>query len=258
MHPTIAATLRILILTTAATLCALPLRAQIIHGTVVDGTSGATVRGAHIALLNLEGRTLGVAQSDSDGKFALRAPGEGRYVLRATHFAFVHAVTPAFELGAAATVRVEFELAPDPIRFDPLTVIAERRQQLLEMAGFYQRQRIGFGKFITRDKIEASHAIYIADVLRRYPGVTLVRHPDSGEPEVILRGSAMQSLCFPSVMIDGMVVRHGGAGDVSLESLVPSPDEVEAIEVYPGLAGVPPQLTGMNSPCGALVFWMRR
>jgi hypothetical protein len=59
-------------------------------------------------------------------------------------------------------------------------------------------------------------------------------------------------------MIDGMVVRHGGSGDISLESLIPSPNEVEAIEVYPGLAGLPPQLVGMNSFCGALVFWMRR
>jgi hypothetical protein len=58
-------------------------------------------------------------------------------------------------------------------------------------------------------------------------------------------------------MIDGMVVRHSGGGG-SLDSLIPSLDEIEAIEVYTGSAGLPPQLAGMTSPCGAIIFWMRR
>jgi hypothetical protein len=276
----IAKALRILILTTAATLCALPLRAQIIHGTVVDGTSGATVRGAHIALLDLEGRTLGVAQSDSDGKFALRAPGEGRYLLRATHFAYVHAVTPAFEVSAAASVAIAFQLAPDPVRFDPLSVVVERREQRLEIAGFYQRQRLAFGKFITREKIAASPAISLTDLLRRYPGVQVVIDPNSLETDLILRGTTSDDRCYPSVAIDGMVVRAGGfakqllgqflppsekeeekAGvsiEFGLDTLAPPLDEIEAIELYPSLAGLPPFLVGRASPCGAVVIWTRR
>jgi outer membrane receptor for ferrienterochelin and colicin len=160
-------------------------------------------------------------------------------------------------------------------------VIVERRQQRLEMAGFYQRQRLGFGSFITRDKIAASPAISLTDLLRRYPGVQVVIDPNSLETDVILRGTARLDRCYPSVAIDGMVVRMGGiaklllsqslppseqaevekAGDsidVGLDTLAPPPEEIEAIELYPSLAGLPPFLVGTTSPCGAVVIWTRR
>jgi hypothetical protein len=253
---TIAPAFRVLALTIAATLCALPLRAQVIVGTVVESISGTTVKGASIALLNLEGQTLVETHTDAEGKFALRAPGAGRYRVRTTHFAYVHAISEPFDVEAAATIMVEFRLARDAIRLDPLTVSVARRLQRLQMEGFYQRQRMGFGKFITRDQIEASPTYSVTHLLRKYPGVQVIRDPDTGEFDVTFRGAATLDTCLPSVMIDGIVVRHSGSGGFGLDSI--SLDEIEAIEVYTGLAGLPPQLAGMNSFCGAIVFWMRR
>ena len=78
-----------------------------------------------------------------------------------------------------------------------------------------------------------------------------------------MRGGNAQFIrggCVPSVMLDGVVLRVGGTpgqGSLLLVALL-KVTEIQALEVYPGAAGMPVQAAGYISPCGAIVAWSRR
>lgn len=260
MHPTIATALRALALAAAVPLCALPARAQTVAGTVVDSTSGAVVRGAYVALLDPAGHTVGGAESDSLGKFALRAPAAGTYRLRTTHIGYWNATSASVKVGAADALTVQLQIVPRPIEVDGLTISAAAPVRHLAEGGFYRRQRMGFGHYITRDEIAASAAFTLTDLLRRHPGVQVIAV--DGETDVLLRSGRTMSLrgiCLPSVAIDGNVIRSGGVNAVAgLTTLVPSVLNIEAIEIYNGQGGLPGWASGTVSPCGALLIWMKR
>jgi hypothetical protein len=60
--------------------------------------------------------------------------------------------------------------------------------------------------------------------------------------------------CRLTVAIDGFPVLRDPS---SPWSEVVHVNDIEAIEVYPGPAGVPPWLFGPRSPCGAVVIWTK-
>ena len=70
----------------------------------------------------------------------------------------------------------------------------------------------------------------------------------------------VRGVCRPTVVLDGVVLRVGGAGnarDLLLDDLL-NPFNLEAVEVYPSAAGVPVQYQGYMSPCGAILAWSQR
>jgi hypothetical protein len=261
-----ASTLRVLLFTAAATLCALPAPAQTVIGTVTDSTSGTIVPGAYVALLDQAGQTVGGTQSDSLGNFALRAPAAGSYRLRTTQLGYWVATSALIQVGATGALTIKLHLVPRPIELEGISITAAPHVRHLAEAGFYQRQKLGFGRYITRDRIERQFAMRTSDLFRDYPGVQVVVVDQvTGESDVIMRGAAMMTGCFPTIAVDGSLIRRGGrrnftgesADFVGLDAVLPSPSEIEAVEIYPSAAGVPGQFAGI-SRCGALLFWTRR
>lgn len=118
-----------------------------------------------------------------------------------------------------------------------------------------------------------------ADTFRGIFGVEVVSAGAAGTFDLILRGGRTQVfriqpdtrdgplVCYPSISIDGQVVRVGGVQpnrdsgarprDVGKWSDLVHPDDLEAVEVYPGGAGMPVQVAGQISPCGAVLIWTR-
>ncbi len=82
-----------------ALLLAAPLGAQAVSGHFVD-QAGAPVPSARVMLRDESGRTVHSALTDASGRFSLRAPAAGRYVLRAERIGFATTTSGPLTLAA--------------------------------------------------------------------------------------------------------------------------------------------------------------
>lgn len=155
----------------------------------------------------------------------------------------------------AATFRLSVVLTPGALAIDSLLVEGERRVAALERNGFYQRRRQGMGSFVNSEQMEAIAAAS-PDLRRAFymmPGFQVV--PGRfGSSFTLLSGRGVDltgSPCQPAVVVDGR------RSDIQeLASILPQ--NVEAIEAYPGAAGAPPEYTFGQSVCGLVLVWTKK
>lgn len=209
-----------------------------------------TLPGATMSLLDEGGARLAGTQTDSTGSFGLSAARAGAYGLRAERVGYRTAATPAMELDAGDTLRVEFRLSTEAVLLGPVVVTGRPRRLTGALREFHERaERRAWGSFVTREEISRRNPVRTTDLLRTLPGVRLAP-TRSGRHAVLLRGG-----CPARVYLDGIRVRLAGT---SIDDLV-RPPELEGIEVYPGEAGIPAQYGGLSGGgCGAVLLWTRR
>lgn len=221
-------------------------RAEREFGTVrveVRSASGAPVVGAQVRLGTSE-----AAESDDDGAVRLTRLSPGEHVLRIRRIGY-RPESLVVRATAGTTVDATVNLAQVAIDLTPVTVIG-RRDIAGPMAGFYQRQNAGRGRFITLAEIEKRNALNMTDLLRTIPGFRVTTN--GFRNNVRVRGSR----CAPLVWLDGQGLF---AGDVDLDSF--NPMTFEGIEVYNGGASVPVEFQGnqrVSSSCGTIVLWSRQ
>lgn len=242
--------LQIVMAATAAILGPMSGRAQIVRGVVVEAETRAPIGGAAVELIGDGARAKMQVRSDSAGMFALSPPHPGAWLVRASHPSFVASAGDSVHVGAGETIRIELRLGRTVIPLDPLIVTARSTGLLAE---FDERRRAGsFGRFLTREQIEARAAGRTTDLLRGMPGVTLA--PIRGRPNrVMVRMQSGLGSCLPAVWIDGVQVRQ--MPESALDDVL-SPGAIEAVEVYNSFSAVPPQF--VSGVCGAMLFWTRR
>jgi len=233
---------------------------QAVSGRVLDVVTDSAIVLARVRLLDSAGVALSYTVSGNEGWFLLAAPGPGRYYLHAESGFYKERLDGPLVLAAGDTALISYHLEPDPAGLDPIIVEARSRRIALQRAGFYERERTGLGRFLTREKIEARSARYITDLFAAMPGVTLVRG-QFGRREVIFRSGLRFATggveaCYPRVFIDGMMRALGGSTPTGLDDLL-RPDEVEAVEVYRGAAEIPGQYGGSMAGCGVILIWTR-
>ncbi len=241
--------------------------AQVIRGTVIDAATGDVVVAAYVAILDTGGVAVGGGATGADGRFSLRAPGQGAYRFRASRLGYDGALSELVDVRSGADVSLLLRMKPSPVDIPSITVEANARVARLESVGFYQRRAMGFGHFLTEEQIEAKVPIRTTDLLRNMPGVRVLIDRWTGEEyDVMMRGAEAMFIrggCMPSIVVDGYVVRAGGitprgmGTPPSLNGTVRA-TEIEALEVYNGPAGVPVGASGSVSPCGAVVVWRKR
>jgi len=248
--------------------------------------SGAIVDSAGIpiphAVLSVVGESLRVV-TDSQGRFRLAVPpGPRLLAVRALGYRpLMWAVTLGSGLEASGRIRLQ-QLS---IVLPEMTVVGERYVPS-RLAGFYQRRRIGFGKYIDPETIERRFTNSVADLLQGIAGVRVT--PVPGDPlnylvnfsrcNVIEGGSSASSsagglnilggraqstspsspssLGPPSkspvgVYVDGFKV-PGYPGEILA---MINPADVEAIEVYRGPSELPAEF--MSDDCAAIVIWTK-
>ena len=91
------------------TLAAGTARAQTIHGTVSDSSSGAAVAGAFVVLLDDEGAAVARGLTGEAGRYRMTAPGIGRYRIRVDRIGYRSVTTEPMAIpedGAGIDVRV--------------------------------------------------------------------------------------------------------------------------------------------------------
>jgi hypothetical protein len=234
---------------TAATVPCL-LGAQTVVGVVVDDVNGAALPVASLMLLDSVGTAVAWAETDSAGRFALRAPGFGGYRLFADHLGYGEILTDPLSLQRTYPLRVEVRLVPMPMELDPLVVTTQRRRLRLEREGFYRRQDRAFGTFFDTEEIEALHPIRTTDILRRVPGVIVRLNREGG---AVATTWSRGGMCPMKVVVNGFKI------DTSFGSLDDwvSPLSVVGVEVYPRGVGAPVQHAGPGSSCGVVMIWTR-
>jgi hypothetical protein len=266
-----------------------PVLAQAVQGRVVDLNSERPIAGATVTLVALVGGRVDTRVTDTDGRFQVAAHKPGFFRIEIQRVGSRKVVDGPFELETGQTREAHYRIALVPFQLDPIEVIAEKAaaQRFLREAGFYERQKSDFGKFVTRDQIEARKAKRFTDLLATVAGVRLT--PGTGgfdRSTIRLRGSALSSggACQPRVYLDGLVVIQGDARpwnrqmasspnaqateiaaaefertDVAIDDVV-MPDDVEALEIYRSGAQVPPRFGGTSTAtqCGVIVIWTRR
>jgi hypothetical protein len=231
-------------------------RNAVIRGTVVD-TSGGPVAEATVRVSGL-----GITSRTSFlGAFSLAGLPPGDLQLEVAHIGY-RPTRGAVEVAPGETV----QLAPDflqiariPTELEPITVEADAppppRRDLSE---FNRRRETTNGSFITRAEFERAGAINrTTDVLRRMQGLRIRPGPGLNQEWVIttMRGESRSGeACYPLVFRDRQFMGTTGNVNVDRELTVTN---IEAVEVYQGVAGLPPEFNRPGSTCGVIAFWTR-
>src|SRR5574341_545338 len=243
-----------------------PAAAQVLRGTVVDSASRQPVAGAQVIAVTVTEARAGQAVTGQEGQFLLHLRGAGDYRLRVTRLGYSPRITQPISVDSTFEASARLWLTPLAVPLDTVTVVAEhvlveKRLGYLVDAGSYERQRKGFGYFLTRGDIEKHDPVIMSDVLRNMPGLR-VECVSRLACRVTMRAARTmfyQKKCAPSIVLDGVLLSAGGSGSqgVAVDDVL-NPFNIEALEVYPGPAGVPVQYGGYLSPCGAIIAWSRR
>lgn len=213
-----------------------------VTGAVTDHENGKPVAGAVVSLQMSaeESHAMRTTNTDDEGRFRFPDVGPGAYRLSVTRLGY-HSLEDSVAVPPAAEVRVEAKLSTSPLDLEPIVVVVRSRGQSV-VPGLAGRRQRGPGTFILRDRIEASKAKHVSELLRLAPGVQLVPEGDLGYSIRLRHG------CRPSIWID-----DARTTSVDIDGLL-LPSDIEAIEVYH--AGEMPPRFGLDT-CGAVVFWTR-
>lgn len=214
---------------------------QSLAGRVLD-PSGRALDDATVQVVT----ALKEVRTDSLGRFALAPLPTGRHLVRARRVGYL-AESFFTTITDSTSARLTIQLTPLGQDLGTVNVRARagsRRLQDFEL----RRQRLsGFGSFMTGDEIRTRNPIYLTDVFRTMRGVT-VTQDNNGRQILVGRGQ-----CLMAVRVDGMEIPLGEQG---LDSFV-VPQDVAAIEVYPGDGAVPMELRSMRGGCGVVAIWTR-
>jgi hypothetical protein len=148
--------------------------------------------------------------------------------------------------------------------------------------GYFMRQRLGFGKFISRDDIDRLAPIHFTQILQRVPGfrvnytppgtaqpptsIKITRCTTDNPPKVAIYIDGVRLRSGPSelsegtgVALDGRARRRAGfmkpteAFAELLDSI--NPRDIEMMEVYSGVAQIPADFD--RDVCAVIAVWTR-
>ena len=231
-------------------------------GIVWDSTRAAAVAGARVVLEN----TTHAATTGADGRFLIDQVPEGRYRLlwghpRADSLRFTPPPTDV-EVGGQSTIalgipRTVAALAvrdttprrpgEKVVALDTLNAVARGRIPRLERAGFYERQRMGFGRQMVAEVFQRRNGSRVTDRISGIMGI--FAKPRSHSAVVFTQRSAGKE-CVVPVFLDGTTTTA-----TELNRLLP--EEIVAVEVYEK-TDVPGRfMLNMGRPCGAIAVWTR-
>lgn len=213
-----------------------------VRGVIRDST-GAPLVGARVSVPG----TGAEGTSTNGGAFLFEGLPGGSWMVEARAVGFEpKRVAVDFLDGGESIAELRLDgIAP---RLDTVRVQADRWTR--EMSAFEERKKMGGGYFIDDQQLERRNALFVGDILRGTPGVTVVPGGIAGRDRVLMRGAAGAATCVPEVFLNGM---NTPVPDGVLDNLVSSPD-VRAVEVYSRTGSTPPQFQSRNG-CGSIVIW---
>ena len=209
-------------------------------GTVRD-SSGAPVSVATISIARAQ------ALSDTAGRFALGGLPAGRSAVTVRRLGFLP-FDLELDLAPGRRDSLFVTLMPLPRELPGVTTAAESRLREY-LTDFYRHKESGTGRYYDRAEIDDMRVTRVSDVLRRVPGIRV--EPDRNGRTRVSSGR-MSRNCPPDVWLDNVRAHALNPDDIPLT-------DIEAMEVYAGPAGLPPEYINRfgNPACGAIVIWTR-
>jgi hypothetical protein len=218
-----------------------------VFGRVADLESADPVFGAEVELVVSGVKTL----TNRHGMFILRDVPPGDELLRIRHLAYGDQ-SRNLQLDPGTSYEVNGLISFEPIEIEGITVTATSRDHFRLMDGLQWRMERGISdNYILAQELEARGYPPLADAFRGRAGI---RVHGSG----LWRRVVFSRCGEPLVFLDGVKVHQPGSGTpMFVLSEVVSMD-VEAIEIYKGPATTPPEFSGSDGLCGAIVIWTKR
>ena len=216
------------------------------HGTVagvVRDSSGGGIGGAEISIAGTGLR----AHTNAQGEFRLTNVPAGTVTVAVRRLGFTPTVASTV-IGVNEAAVMTVIVAPLAQSLATVIVRGDRRfEDHGRLAGFYQRRaRSSGGHYITREQIDQRNPAQLTDLFRSVPGARIYSSTFTN----VVRFRGMR--CAPLVWLDGFPAT---AAEFDLDAL--DPYIIEAIEVYLGVATVPPEFRWVRGggSCGAIVIW---
>lgn len=211
-----------------------------LQGTVTSSINGTPLAGVMIAVPAAPAFVV----TDSTGTFRLDGLPTG---LQRVRIAYLGRETEEYEfqLRPGKTKKLEVLLDVEAVDLAPIVVTAQSLRSRNSLAGFYERKRRGWGRFITREQLDRDRPFRLSQLLWQY-GFTYSCAGGSCGPVRYSRGR----LCRAAVIVDNMRL-PGDWIDVI------HPDEVAGIEVYRSGMEQPLDFQVGGAGCGAVVIWTR-
>ncbi|HET7463986.1 MAG TPA: carboxypeptidase-like regulatory domain-containing protein [Longimicrobium sp.] len=216
---------------------------------------GGPVQGAEVEVMG----TRRLATANADGVARIRVPpGPALFEVRKMGYK-----TERFsvDLPATDTLGIDVDLAVSPLRLRGLTATATPTERALRDNGFYDRQQMGIGIFLTGHQLRRTPASPLVDAFRGLPGVRVVRV----SPRMTARTGSRSAMdldqqyavastrggCVFDLYVDDVI------SDLATYSQLPA-DDVVAIEIYRGPSEMPGRYRRTASGCGSIVIWTRQ
>jgi TonB family protein len=216
------------------------------RGTVsgmVRDSSGAGIAGAEVTI----GGTNLRVHTNAEGGFRLTNVPVGSLTLGVRRLGYAP-TTVSVLISSIENSVVSIVVTPLAQALATVVVRGDRRfEEHGRLAGFYQRRsRSSGGHFITREQIDRRNPAQLTDLFRNVPGARV--HTSRFTNAIRFRGMR----CAPLVWLDGFPAT---AGEFDIDAL--DPYIVEGIEIYLGVATVPPEFRWVRGggSCGAIVIW---
>lgn len=231
-----------------ALLAAAPLHAQMIGIRVLDRTTDQPVPEVMVEALRANGRSAVRVRTDAQGYAVLELPEPGEWRVRASRVGYQAATSSAVTVELRQTIETQLRISNSEVVLDPLTVTARTeppRITGLEREGFYERERRGFGKFLTQYEVQRLLSTEATNIFRNVPGLRVV---PAGNRSVITVSRGSQE-CLPKLVLDNMPTPI-----TDIDTFV-RPEQITGIEVYRGSNEIPARWMTHHNGCGLIVVW---
>jgi hypothetical protein len=213
----------------------------------VINKSGAPVGGARVTLNGTGAATI----TRDNGDFLLDSLPAGTQAVTVRHLGYAPTEV-AVELSSRAPARVNVQMGAYVPELKAVETVASRQEQGLERVGWTSRKKgAATGYFIGPDQIEARKASQFTDLLTTTPGVRV--QGSMGQMMITATRTAGRAGCV-TIYVDGSRWQQLQPGD--LDAFV-RPEEVAAIEVYPGGSTMPVEFQTSGADCAAVVVWTK-
>ena len=213
-----------------------PVAAQMIHGRLLQDVTLVPLTGATVQLLDTQGNELNrVVVTNEAGTFAMRVE-PGRYMLRIRRIGFNPLTTPVISLEADEVFEGTYRVSPATVRLATERITAKRSLEL-GRDGFARHKALGQGVFLTRTQLNEKDQRDFSYLLTGVDGIMV----DAAGKMTSTEG--WRCLYFMVNKVPVTSVPGGTPGSTmwpTLEDLVPSGQDVMAIEVYREFKEVPP------------------
>jgi hypothetical protein len=210
-------------------------------GRILDQVTREPVAGAHILLVG----TRVAVSTDSAGRFGMQSlpNGEVTFEVRALGYRMGRwqVVLPI-----GMTVDRVFEMEPQTVGLDTVTIETAPNTNWRSEVGFDYRRHRGIGYFITREDIDNRQAAILNDLLVIVPGV--FASCAGGQCRALMMASGRN--CVPEWFLDGFPATNAVGPDFPARN-------VRGVEVYRSVFEVPPEFQRSNLRCGVIAIWSR-